>query len=313
MSSAVKPRALQFDTVNSALLSALAERNGGPVEAMPTPFATWNRACRDAGGGEGLAKGWHVCIAGATGAGKSLLALNMVATALRSGAAVCYISLEMSQEQLVTRLVALTTGTSVRHLEPGKSFHPQIARTANADFVALLDRTEGSIRVNRYPLRDLTDLDLVFGYYSEREPCTLFVTDYLQLAWAGGARSMLESITEVSHAIRARAREHSIVSIGLSQFNRSTSANRQERPRVEGLMGGSPLENDADQVLLLDHSAYERLGPHAGRTNLLLAKNRHGPQVEIPIVWDYQTLQVREQCTGEDPELSARTAMQEGA
>src|SRR5207249_3652215 len=154
---------------------------------------------------------------------KSLLALNLVAAALREGEAVCYISLEMSQEQLLTRLVALGTGTSVRHLEPGKAFHPQIARTANAQFVELLERTRASIRVNRHPLRDLTDLDMVFGYYTERETCSVFVTDYLQLAWVGGAKSMLESITEVSHAIRHRARERRIVSIGLSQFNRNTS------------------------------------------------------------------------------------------
>lgn len=313
MTAVAKPRALQFDVVDSALLERLAVRNAAPVQAMPTPFPSWNHACRDAGGGEGLALGWHICIAGATGAGKSLLALNLTAAALRAGESVCYISLEMSQEQLLSRLVAIVTGTPVRDLEPGRTFQPDVAKTAHAEFLDLLERTGGSIRVNRYQLRDLADIDLVFGYYTEREVCSVFVTDYLQLAWAGGAKSMLENIMEISHAIRARARDHSIVSIGLSQFNRQTSTNKQERPRVEGLMGGSPLENDSDQVLLLDHTSYERLGSTA-RTKLLLAKNRHGPQVEIPVRWDYRTLQVREESSvNEDPEAATRAALREGA
>lgn len=289
------PHALQFDRVDEALLDRLEARNAAPIRAVPTPFASWNAACRDQGGGEGIAMGWHVIVAGATGAGKSILALNMVDAALRNGESVVYISLEMSQEQLLTRLIATSTGTSVQSLEPGPGFHREVAKTAHDEFMDMLERVGGSLRVNRHTIRSLSDIDLVFGFYTSREPCTVFVTDYLQLAWLSGASSMLESITEVSHVIRGRARDHGVVSIGLSQFNRQTSANRQERPRVEGLMGGSPLENDADQVLLIDHTSYERHGTASAQAKILLAKNRHGPQVEIPVRWDYRALQVRQE------------------
>lgn len=299
------PKSLQFDQVSLPLLDEVLGRAMLPVDAVPMPFPSWNGACRDEGGGVGLAKGWHVVIAGATGAGKSVFALNCAAAAIRAGQSVCYLSLEMSQTQLITRLTSIMSGTSIRYLERGKGFNKEYARTAILDFDDTLTRTGGAIRVNRHPLRDLTDIDLVFGYYTTREKCSVFIVDYLQLAWTGGAKGMLENITEISHSIRARAHEQGVVSIGLSQFNRQTSANRQDRPRVEGLMGGSPLENDADQVLLLDHTTFERQGAHKATGTVLLAKNRHGPQVEIPVEWDYSCLQIRERDTQREPEPEA--------
>lgn len=295
------PKSLQFDTINHEFLDGHLLRSAEPVDAVPMPFPSWNNACRDEGGGIGLAKGWHVVVAGATGAGKSLVALNCVVAALRAGQHVCYLSLEMSQTQLVTRLLSIATASSAKYMERGKAFDARMAAAAATSFVDLLDDRAGSIRVNRHPLRDLSDIDLVFGYYTSREKCSVFVTDYMQLAWTGNAKDQADRITEVSHCIRARAQEQNVVSIGLSQFNRKTSANRDERPTVEGLMGGSSLENDADQVLLLDHTTYVRQGPSRAQGMALLAKNRHGPQVEIPIEWDYSCLQIRERDTVREP------------
>jgi replicative DNA helicase len=296
--------ALQFDAIDAAKLAHHAELARRPVCAVPTPFPTWNSACRDEGGGEGVALGWHVVVAGATGAGKSIVALNLAAAAVQNGDAVCYLSLEMSQSQLITRLLAVMTGNGVRYLEAGQGHDRSIMQAATTDFTGMLERSGGSIRVNRHPLRRLTDIDLVFGYFTEREPCTVFIVDYLQLAWAGNAKGMLDNITEISHSIRSRAHGHKVVSIGLSQFNRQTSSNRADRPSVEGLMGGSPLENDADQVVLLDHTSYERQGTGRAQGKLLLAKNRHGPQAEIPVEWNYQNLQVREGLAAGEPEAA---------
>lgn len=291
----MKPTVLTFDVLDHPTLDLHLTNAVKPVDAVPMMFPSWNAACRDEGGGVGLAKGWHVVIAGGTGAGKSIVALNCAAAAIQAGQAVCYLSLEMSQAQLITRLLAIATGAGVKYLERGKGFDRAIACGAADEFLALTDRTGGSVRVNKYPLRDLSDIDMVFGYFTDREPCTVFIVDYLQLAWAGSAKSMLESITEISHCVRSRAHEKGIVSIGLSQFNRQTSGNRGDKPRPEGLMGGSPLENDADQVLLLDHTAYQRTSANYASGKVLLAKNRHGPQVEIPVTFDYGNLQIREE------------------
>jgi hypothetical protein len=62
-------------------------------------------------------------------------------------------------------------------------------------------------------------------------------------------------------------------------------------------MGGSPIENDSDQVILLDHSNYERVsqpGNDHALTQLLLGKNRHGSMSEIPVKIDFRCLRITE-------------------
>jgi hypothetical protein len=57
-------------------------------------------------------------------------------------------------------------------------------------------------------------------------------------------------------------------------------------------MGGSAIENDSHQVLLFDHSRFERQGTIAN-TWLIVDKNRHGAVADIPVRWDYQTLRLQ--------------------
>lgn len=285
--------ALTFDRITEDFLATQRAKALEPVDAVPTPFPSWNAACRDEGGGEGIAKGWHVILAGKSGSGKSILALNMVAAAMQAGRQVCYLSLEMSQIQLVTRLVAIVTDTGIRALERGRTYDPAVAQTAHSDFDTIAGIMGGGVAVNRRPIHSLADIALVFGNMAQNH-FDVFVVDYLQLAWAGSAKSMLENITEISHTVRGLAHELGVVSIALSQYNRATSANREDRPTPEGLMGGSPLENDADQVVLLDHTSYERQGQQSAMGKLILGKNRHGPLLDIPIAYDYRTLRITE-------------------
>ena len=97
------------------------------------------------------------------------------------------------------------------------------------------------------------------------------------------------------------AKQRNVVTVGLSQVNRRTSGDGSTAPVVQGLIGSSSLENDADQVLLLDHSRYQK-GDRSAKTWALLAKNRHGGQGEIAIEWNYKTLRVREALPDEEGE-----------
>lgn len=268
-------------------------RQQEPPDAVPTPLPAWNRHCRDAGGGIGLAKGWYALIAGATGHGKSLLALNMGAHAIREGTTVAFISLEMSTQQLATRLYAMLTETDVRRIERGPGFDPATAEQVTERVAEIRGQSGARFLTNREPVFALSDVQKLMRRFREDHGAALFIIDYLQLISAADDQEMYRAVTRISRGVREFAARLGVVVVGLSQFNRSTSSNRDAPPLVQGLIGSSSLENDADQVLMLDHTRYAR-EDHLGRTWAILGKNRHGSTGEIPIEWHYRTLTVRE-------------------
>ena len=118
--SASQPMAaIPLASVDGDVFRDMGVRALAPIDALPTPFPSWNRACRMHGGSQGLARGWHTVVAGSSGAGKSLVALNMSAHALRCGHSVAWVSLEMSREQLLLRKLGIATSRNLRDLEPG--------------------------------------------------------------------------------------------------------------------------------------------------------------------------------------------------
>ena len=280
-------------------LSFLRARQAAEPDAVPTFLPSWNSCCRGEGAGIGLARGWAVIIAGATGAGKTLLALNLTHAALKAGERVLYITLEMSWEQLVTRLRAIATGVDVRRVEWGDEFSDTDARQADA---ALLD-LPGHLYFNRLPIWKLEDVSELMRLYATERGVRFFIVDYLQLVSPGGSERIYEGVTKVSQQLRYAAQSLNAVCVSVSQFNRATSANRSERPVVQGLLGGSSIENDASQVLLLDHTRRKRDDyRRTERGYLLLGKNRHGPQGELRVEYDYRTLRVREALPDEEAE-----------
>lgn len=287
------PPVVEFDVLLGDTLDRIEYEKLKPIDAVPSPIPTWNALCRDAGGGVGLARGWHVTIGATTGNGKSLLALNLAAQAIRCGERVAFLSLEMSQTQLATRFLSIVSGVGVRELEQGSSFSVASWRAAGSAVALIHQNTGGSIFVNRARFSKLPDLLSAMKYEHEVHGCRYVIVDYMQLAWVDGSKKPDEKIAEVSHSIRDAAVEMNLVSVALSQFNRETSKNREVPPTPQGLMGGSAIENDSDQVILLDHSTREKTDDGV-LTRLLVAKNRHGGMDAIDVKWDYRVLRIRE-------------------
>jgi hypothetical protein len=291
------PLAVSFSPLIGATLDDLKAMKLKPVDAVPTMLPGWNNASRGAGGGVGLARGWHITIGANTGAGKSLVALNLADAAISAGERVGFVTLEMSKEELATRLLSIASGVSAAELEQGRSFQLASWRAATQWLNETYKRTGGVVYVNDKRLRDLADVVDAIRFLHEYDGVRFVVLDYLQLVWIAGRREhdILDRIQEVSATVSATAKDLGIVFVGLSQFNRQTSANRTDPPTPQGLMGGSPLENDSDQVLLLDHSQYARdYERNTATTRALLCKNRHGPAAAINVRWDYRCLRLRE-------------------
>jgi replicative DNA helicase len=157
------------------------------------------------------------------------------------------------------------------------------------------EQTGGSVHFNKCSISELGQVVSGMREQVEYAGSRYVIVDYLQLANVPGTEHLTERITKVSNEIRRTAKELKIVSVGVSQYNRETSKDRENPPIVQGLMGGSALENDSDQVLLLDHTSYKKDDlQHSANATLILAKNRHGPQAKIPLMFNYRDLSITE-------------------
>jgi KaiC/GvpD/RAD55 family RecA-like ATPase len=276
--------------VDSAVFAVLAERNEQPIDVVPTMLKHWNDACRGFGGGQGLPRGWHITVGGASGTGKSLFALNLVSNAIHNGCKVAYLSLEMSVDQLLARLLAIFAHRNIREMEPGKHYSREQYDAAVQELLAKVN--DGSaLWIAERPSGELAPL-LAQAHVAVDAGCRLIVFDYLQLVSVAGADGLEERTRRVSQAIQRLAFDTQVTTVALSQFNRATSFSK-DSPTVHGLTGSSALENDSDQVLLLDHSQRDQQGAWTD-TRVLLAKNRHGPQPAMHVRWDFTTLCLKE-------------------
>lgn len=265
-----------------------------PADVVETPWQTWNRACRDDGGSLGPAKGWQVVIAGITSSGKSLIALNWAWEAVRRGEHVVFFTAEMSPKQIATRFLAIATHEPVAQLERGESFSEEARQRAHEKIITLRHHGGGSFLVNTVSMAGLSRLGPALDWY-EGGPMNarVFFFDYLQLFAQDTGSEWHREITEISRHIQRFARERSALCVEISQFSRQQQSS--ERPSIFNLKQSSNLEQDADQVVLIDHVKQTFNKPTRERFQwLILGKNRHGPTVNVPVIWNYSTLRCRE-------------------
>lgn len=292
MSSTVAEKPIPFVSLSGGTLQALEEEFAAPIDAVPTPWPMWNDACHGLGGRKGIARGWHVLVAGASGGAKSFTALNFAKSAIDHGERVALYSLEMGWMEIGARWAPLVSGEPSWRLEPGSHFSREHFREARSK----VDLATADLITNKLPIRNLDQIAAAVRV-NAAAGIVVHIVDYLQLAWTREADTMFARVSEVSHEVRALAQELGLVSISLSQLNRA--GNTEDSPRKEAMAGSSSLENDADQVLLLDHTKRKPVLNSQGKSLgwfgwAELAKNRHGPQARIPIAFSSDTFRIRQ-------------------
>lgn len=298
------------DILSTAFVLDFQDRQLEPVRAVPTPLAGWNNVCRDDGGGLGLAKGWLTVIGGNPKFGKSILALNLAAKALMSGERIGIVSLEMTPVQLAARFYAIMSGTPMYRMEKG-SFSRDHFAEAVATIRMQLDHARKPVDGVAFGSDDdlflvtdtpMSDIERVLADLNDMHARGIrwFVIDYLQLIGTGDEESINKQVAEVTTHIARFTKATQSTVVALSQFNRRTSADYTQPPRAQGLHGGMIVEATADQVILLDHSRYEKRDKGYARSWLLIDLNRHGESGSLPIEWNYNTLTLREALPDEE-------------
>ena len=237
----------------------------------------------------GLNRSDLIILAARPGMGKTSFALNIAKNAAAvSRKTVAFFSLEMSKEQLASRLLsaeALVGGTKLR---TGRVKPDEWQRLIQAGDVLsktsfYLDDTPNiTVPEIKAKLRRLKNVDLV-------------VIDYLQLMSTGRRDgNRVQEIGEITRNLKILAKELNVPVITLSQLSRDSEKRPDKRPQLSDLRDSGTIEQDADIVLFLYREGYYAGKEGAAETNAnvdqnagecIVAKNRHGETTSVKLHW----------------------------
>lgn len=228
----------------------------------------------------GIGPGWFTVIASRTGVGKTTLAVQIAAQALKAERRVLYVSLEEDRRQIAERLIR-----HVHRIAPSRA--GQIDRL----FSAALDE---HTRAMPLVIETGADLEAIVSQIGERamesEGLGLAVVDYVGLVRTRRRENRVQEVSEVTRRLKNLAMELHLPIVGMAQINRGSLARSDARPVLSDLKDSGSLEEDADAAILL-----HRTDAHVGAGGLLrLAKNRYGSTAEFEIAFEYPVGRINE-------------------
>ena len=226
-----------------------------------------------------------IIIAARPGMGKTTIALNIVANvAKETRKTVAFFSLEMSREQLASRLLSCESSVDNNKLTTG--------RLASEDWekigVASAALAQTDIRVSDNPTVTVTEMNALCR---RLDNLGLIVVDYLQLMTRADkenrpAENRVNVVAEISRALKIMAKDLNVPVICLSQLSRASESRTDKRPLLSDLRESGAIEQDADQVIMLYRDDY--YNPNSAERNVcecIVAKNRHGESGTVKVQW----------------------------
>jgi replicative DNA helicase len=243
--------------IEQALLS------GGHVSGTTTGLTTLNEKIG------GLHKSDLIILAGRPGMGKTSLATNIAFNAadrLRRdrldgiddkksvGAACAFFSLEMSADQLATRILAEQSGISSEMLRMGKISRDDFQKLSFASQTL----AELPLYIDDTPALSIAALRTRARRLKRRHDIGLIVVDYLQLLQGTGRgnENRVNEISEISRGLKSLAKELSVPVIALSQLSRAVEQREDKRPLLSDLRESGSIEQDADMVWFVFREDY---------------------------------------------------------
>ena len=258
----------------------------------------------------GMHKQDLIIIAGRPSMGKTALATNIAFNAAKNiqkkniKSTVAFFSLEMSSEQLSTRILSEQSKIRSNDIRRGKvsekEFEQFVETSKNIFELPLyIDETPAitisAIRNRSRRIKRLFGLELI-------------VVDYIQLMRTGGKKDWgrVQEISEITQGLKALAKELDVPVLALSQLSRQVEQRDDKKPQLSDLRESGSIEQDADVVMFVYREAYylERKEPTAGSmehaewqqkmdeisslAEIMIGKQRHGPTGNVKVEFEAQ-------------------------
>jgi replicative DNA helicase len=225
----------------------------------------------------GLQRSDLIIIAGRPGMGKTSLALSMALQAARRWhKRIGIFSLEMSNEQVVQRLISAETGIDAQRLRLGNIHDDEFDVFVQA--TGLLSDTP--VFIDDTPAISVTEMRSKSRRLHAEHGLDLLIVDYLQLmrGEAGADGNRVQEISFISRSLKALARELNVPVVALSQLSRAVESRQDKRPMLSDLRESGSIEQDADVVIFVYRDV--EYNPDTEFPNLAevrVAKHRSGP------------------------------------
>ena len=280
-SIAEKRQNKSFVRIEDALLSMydrlnLLKTEPEAAKGTPTGFSGVDRLLVGMGAGD------LVIVGARPGMGKTAFALNIaVSAAKRTKKKVCVFSLEMSTEQLVSRMISAEGLVDSYHMRSGELSDDEWEKIAHAAAILgetklLIDDTSGVSVTN-----------MISKLRREADDLALIVIDYLQLMESDRRRNdnKATEVAEISRGLKLMAKEFGVPVVCCAQLNRGTEGRGEKRPQLSDLRDSGAIEQDADIVMFLYRQDYYDMKNPVSQAEVIIAKNRHGSVGSVELGW----------------------------
>jgi len=230
-----------------------------------------------------ITHGWQdtdlIILAARPAVGKTAFALNLVRNAVMRKTPAAFFSLEMSESQLVERLISAESGIYLDQIKTGRlddeqmrAIHAAAGRIAQAPL--FLDDT---------PALNIFELRAKCRRLRNKHKIGFIIVDYLQLmAGASKKGNREQEVSEISRGLKGLAKELGVPIIALSQLSRGVEDRQVKTPELRDLRESGAIEQDADMVMFLYRPEYygEMANSEGestrGETHVKIAKHRNG-------------------------------------
>jgi replicative DNA helicase len=251
-----------------------------------------------------------IIVAGRPSMGKTAFGTNIAFNAAigksNTNTAVAFFSLEMSAEQLASRILSSESGVSSDRIRRGE--------ISQQEFTKLIEVSrkieQSNLFIDDTPALSISALRNRARRLKRQYDIGLIVIDYLQLLETDSSKrssdNRVQEISEISRGLKAIAKELSVPIIALSQLSRAVEQREDKRPQLSDLRESGSIEQDADVVMFVYRAEYyearkeppigdpkhlewqKRISEAYHKAEIIIAKQRHGPIGTVKMYFDGQ-------------------------
>lgn len=216
-----------------------------------------------------------IILAARPSVGKTAMALDIARHAsVVEKKKVAFFSLEMSDTQLMDRLLGMQARVSFWDLRMGKLNDEAFGRVADA----MGQFAEADLFIDDTPGQGVTEIRAKARRLKSEHGVDLVIVDYLQLMHSRNLENRVQEISEVSMGMKNMARELETPVVVLSQLSRAVENRADRIPQLSDLRESGSIEQDADIVVFLHREdQYNQDSEKKGMADLIISKHRNGP------------------------------------